>query len=226
MNSSHVSTRNLVIVIPARRNSKSVPFKNRYKINNLTIVDHAINFAKELKPSEIILSTDDEYYLDDSKYNDFALKRPKEYATDNAIISDVLLDLVESKKLENKFLLVCEPTSLPRDKNHLLPLFDGTFIQSGRKSLASFTKSPYIKQKVWLSKNNKLIPDPDIWKRRQDYEPQYILTGHYYGFWGRDLKSYHPGLCDENVFPIFINEKYFDINTIEELKEAEEFLTK
>ena len=56
--------KDFVVIIPARRNSKSIPFKNRQKVNGLTLVEHTIKFSEEINAKRIILSTDDEFYLE------------------------------------------------------------------------------------------------------------------------------------------------------------------
>ena len=66
-----------------------------------------------------------------------------------------------------------------------------------------------------------MISHPQVWKRRQDYSEQFMLSGHYYGFWGRDLTGYYPGLGGKDVYPIFIRDKFVDINYKEDLKLAE-----
>ena len=215
---------NPIAIIPARRNSKSIPFKNRQVIDNLTIVDHAINFSKNFNFKDIILSTDDEFYIDDPKYKEYIYKRPAHLATDQAIISDVMVEMVEDKGLHDEFILLFEPTCLPRYRKQLNCIFDGSFENSGSRSLASFVKSPIIKEKIWIEVAGKITPDKNVWKRRQDYAKQYMLTGHYYGLWGKDIKKYYPGLCDENVFPILINEPFIDINTYDDLEEAKNIL--
>lgn len=218
--------KDFIIVIPARRNSKSIPFKNREQINGLTIVEHTIEFSKNLNPKKIILSTDDEFYIDNAKFNKYIHKRPPQLALDETLIADVLLNLIEEKNLYDEFILLLEPTCFPRLRNQLNEFFDGTFTKSKARSIASFSKSPVIKEKIWLSKDGKLTPDTDMWKRRQEYYDQYILTGHYYGFFGKDLKNYYPGLCDQNVFPIKISEEYIDINTFDDLEKLKYIVNK
>tara|TARA_B100000886_G_C20358640_1_gene464180 strand:- start:447 stop:1115 length:669 start_codon:yes stop_codon:yes gene_type:complete len=215
---------NLVFIIPARRNSKTIPFKNRKKINGLSLVDHAISFCENFNSDEIILSTDDEFFLENQKYKDYSLRRPDNLATDESIISDVMLELVETKSLHDKFIILLEPSTLPRDPQHLDCLFNGEFENSKSSSIASFAKSPLLKEKIWISEKGKLMPDSNLWKRRQDYAKQYTLTGHYYGFFGKDIFKFYPGLCDENVFPIFIQEYFADINDFKDLEEAKLFL--
>ena len=47
-------------VILARKNSKGLKDKNIYKLNNLSLVEHSIIYAKKSKlVSDIIVSTDD-----------------------------------------------------------------------------------------------------------------------------------------------------------------------
>ena len=55
---------NFVAFIPARRNSKGIKFKNRQEIGGVSLVGHALNFAKECNFDEIIISTDDEYFYE------------------------------------------------------------------------------------------------------------------------------------------------------------------
>ena len=211
--------KDFTVIIPARRNSKSIPFKNRQTVNGLTIVEHTIKFSEEINAKRIILSTDDEFYLENTKYQKYILKRPDYLATDETIISDVILQIIEFENLNEDFILLLEPTSLPRYKYQLNELFNGDFDNSNARSLASFYKSPLIKEKIWTSIDNKLVPDPEIWKRRQDYPEQFILTGHYFGFYGKDVRGYYPGLCDEKVYPIIITDEFSDINTYAELNQ-------
>ena len=218
--------KDFVVIIPARRNSKSIPFKNRQKVNGLTLVEHTIKFSEEINAKRIILSTDDEFYLENPKYEKILLKRPPHLATDETIISDVILQIIKTESLEEDFILLLEPTSLPRYKYQLNNFFNGDFENSKSRSLASFCKSPLIKQKIWTSIDNQMVPDPDLWKNRQDYPEQFILTGHYFGFYGKDINQYYPGLCDEKVFPIMIKDEFSDINTYEELDQLKLILNK
>ena len=75
-----------------------------------------------------------------------------------------------------------------------------------------------------MQENDKMISDKNVWKRRQDYSKQFMLSGHFYGFWGIDLEKFYPGLCDEKVFPIFIKDEYVDINYSTDLFLAKKLL--
>ena len=44
----------LLIIIPARINSKGIKFKNLLKINNVPLVINTLNFAKKIKINKII----------------------------------------------------------------------------------------------------------------------------------------------------------------------------
>ena len=76
------------IVIPARRNSKGLPFKNRKLINETLKI-----IPDSLKDS-VIISTDDEYIVDIAQRLKIkVLGRTKELASDTASIKSVLLDI-------------------------------------------------------------------------------------------------------------------------------------
>lgn len=211
---------NVVMVIPARRNSKSVEFKNRQVVSGKNLVQHAVDFCKSFGKFDFIISTDDEYFYQDESLKENCDIRSPGLGSDTATVADVMVDLIEKRSLFDKFLIVLEPTCVPRHNEQISCLINGDFLSSGRRALASFVESPVIKEKIWTSENGVLKQDQNLWKRRQEYAQQYMLSGHYYGFWGKDLASYYPGLCGDGVFPILINEPYVDINYVDDLEKA------
>ena len=214
----------VVFVIPARRNSKSIKFKNRQVVAGKNLVQHAVDFCEKFKPAKLIISTDDEYFFEDEHLSFLCDIRPKTLGSDTATVADVVIDLITKRSLQDSFIVVLEPTCIPRHSRQLSCLTTGEFISSGCTSLASFTNSPVIKEKIWTMHNGLLKQDPNLWLRRQEYAPQYMLSGHYYGFWGRDLPGYYPGVCGDPVFPIFIEEPSIDIDYVDDLKRAEKIL--
>ena len=225
MSLSQQSVNESIIVIPARRNSKGIPFKNRSIVNGQTLVEHSMAFARNIPHSSIILSTDDEYFLGDSLYKEVVDHRPDFLTGDNVIISDVLIELIERKHLFNSFIIVLEPTCLPRSSTDLEHIYNGDFVKSGKTSFTSFSQSPVFLEKIWQNSEGRMVHHPNVWKRRQEYPTQYCLTGHYYGFLAKDLRDYYPGLCDSNVFPVFIEYDYVDINIPVDLELASKILS-
>ena len=181
-----------------------------------------MNFAKTLPHSSIILSTDDEYFLDNPIYHSVVDPRPAALSGDKIIISDVIREIIDRKNLYSSFIVVLEPTCLPRRRSDLEPIYNGEFIDSGKISFTSFSESPVLENLVKRKKPND--SNPNVWKRRQEYPTQYCLTGHYYGFLASKLDDYYPGLCDASVFPVFIDYDFVDINTTLDLDLANKIL--
>ena len=76
----------MICIVPARKNSKGLKFKNRKKINNLSLVNNALTSAlksKEIK--SIILTTDDDYLIKNSIKSKRIIidKRPSRLAKDS-----------------------------------------------------------------------------------------------------------------------------------------------
>ena len=218
---------NIVAFIPARRNSKGIKFKNRQKIAGVSLVGHALNFAKKCNFNEIIISTDDEYFYEHKEFSKYCHRRDGKLADDQAIIADVVrqysLDIYRS----NDFFVVLEPTCFVRKQSHLDFLFNGDFFLKNKATFTSFIESPIPKEKIWKYKDGKMIPHADVWKRRQEYEKQYSLSGHYYGLFLVNIDNIYPSLCEDDVYPLIIDDDFhIDIDRKVDLDIARAILSK
>ena len=91
---------NVKIIIPARKNSKGLPFKNR------KLYDYTINSIPEEYRDKIIFNTDDEFLI--SKCVDDNIKyyvRPEELGNDFASTKSVIIDMFYKNQ--------CLPNALP-----------------------------------------------------------------------------------------------------------------
>jgi CMP-N-acetylneuraminic acid synthetase len=216
---------NVVAFIPARRNSKGILFKNRQKILGESLVEHTFNFAKKCNFDEIIISTDDEYFLEHKHLGRYCHPRNEKLARDESIVADVIQEYSFDKKRKKDFFVVLEPTCFIRQKQHLDFLFDGAFFANNGTTFASFVKSPVIREKIWTFESGRIVAGDDVWKRRQEYQSQYVLSGHYYGLYISKINDMYPALCDNNVYPVMIsNDLSIDIDTQNDLDFARFFL--
>ena len=105
----------MICIIPARKNSKGLKFKNRRKINNISLVNNALSSAlKSREIKNIILTTDDNYLINNSIKSKKIMinKRPSRLAKDNTSALDVYLYCLENrKKLIKKPFCVFLPTA-------------------------------------------------------------------------------------------------------------------
>ena len=92
-------------------------------------------------------------------------------------------------------------------------------LRSGTTSIDREIFEGRVQPKSFPQKKPDVFDKHKITKLIKDYPDQFILTGHYFGFYGKDVKKYYPGLCDEKVFPIMIKDKFSDINTYAELNQ-------
>ena len=111
-------SKKILAIIPARGGSKGIKHKNLKKIRNISLVSHAINFAKKNKEiDKIIVSTDSNKIALEAKKNkvDFPFFRPKKISGDKVSAYDVLIHtLIKSEEFFNKkydYIVMLEPTS-------------------------------------------------------------------------------------------------------------------
>lgn len=109
-----------IAVIPARKGSKSVPDKNLQRIGGRTLIDRAIHVAKESGLfKDIILSTDIPIAIEEYENDDEVSvhKRAEEMCSDEALMMDVVLDVIQNFNLcelgEHKpcYLWLLQPSS-------------------------------------------------------------------------------------------------------------------
>ena len=82
------------IVIPARRGSKGVPFKNRL------LLEHTLNIIPDSLKSDVIISTDDDFIIEKAKeYKVKAVRRSDKLSSDEASVKDVLINLIKNENI-------------------------------------------------------------------------------------------------------------------------------
>ena len=102
----------IIAVIPARKGSVGIKNKNLQKINEISLIDRSIKYAKESNLfDKIIVTTDYNESLFDSK-NVIVRNRPKELATNESTMVDVLEDVIEYYNInQNDKIILLQPTS-------------------------------------------------------------------------------------------------------------------
>ena len=83
------------IIIPARKGSKGLPFKNR------KLFDCTVNTIPQELLSDVYVSTDDEVILEKAATKNIAIIKRKEHlAQDNTSTKDVMIDAIKSLSLD------------------------------------------------------------------------------------------------------------------------------
>ncbi len=124
---------NYLVVIPARKNSKGVPGKNKRLLGNKPLIQYTIEAAKEVfSQNEICISTDDDEIIQIAADLGVkpAFKRPDELSTDTASSQEVLVHALEfyekqGKKIDTVVLLqVTSPFRKGNQIKEALQLFN------------------------------------------------------------------------------------------------------
>ena len=111
-------------IIPARRNSKRLKFKNRLQCGGMSLIERAIKSAIESDLFlNIIVTTDDEQIVElvTKEYSDDVVfvQRPEELATDTALSETVIAHALAMIQHETSHFMLLPPTSPLRTVSHL-----------------------------------------------------------------------------------------------------------
>jgi CMP-N,N'-diacetyllegionaminic acid synthase len=181
---------NILVIIPARKNSKGIPGKNWKSLGGKPLITYTIESALEVfSPKDILVSTDSEEVLNvASRYNlntDFL--RPANLALDTTPTIDVVLyELDNLNRLGRVYdaVLLLQPTSPFRPVGFIRQCIE-KFEANNYDSFVSVLPVPHEYNPHWVFEENngelfiatgenKLIP------RRQDLPLTYFRDGSVY----------------------------------------------
>jgi len=114
-----------LVVIPARSGSKGLPNKNIKLLNGKPLIHYSIEVAQKIFSNEdICISTNSDKYIKIAEKTGLKVPfvRPENLSTDDATTQDVLLQCLgfyEQKGVFYDYILLLQPTSPFREKNHL-----------------------------------------------------------------------------------------------------------
>jgi CMP-N-acetylneuraminic acid synthetase len=209
------------IVIPARLGSKGLPFKNR------TLFKYTSEIIPDAHKHEVIVTTDDpEIITLAQKYGFNWVERPSHLGEDTTSTRDVIVDLLESRKIEKSEYVIILYLTYPERKwshvmeafNFFLDLYSDGFTDSllCKKEVKSH---PYLclEERGVNGIFGKQIVSHDLY-RRQDY-PRCFEISHYVSiFKANAINKLNKNLyCDSTVF--YKIEDVIDVDTQKELNE-------
>ena len=180
----------VLVVIPARRDSKGVPRKNMRMLHGKPLIQWTIDEARKVFSDEVIcVSSNDEDVLQLlSKLNlPVPFKRPEELSTETSGTYEVLLHALEhfeTQGYEPDYLVLLQPTSPLRKAFHIkeaLEIFHSQFNEIEMLVSVKETQSnPYY---VLREENDLgyLVPSKvSLANRRQDLPKVWELNGAIY----------------------------------------------
>ena len=208
-----------IAVIPARKNSKSLPFKNRF------LFKHTANFLKNNKLFSKVYVNSDDLYLKDlaKKYGFNFFKRQNKLARDTTCIKQVFEDMNNKLKFSsNTFIWLFYIPLVYKNNNDFKRVIKITE-EKKLQSICSFKEAETHPMTCWYIKKNRPLQfiKNDLC-RRQDFTKAYSHHHYICGFNVKSLKKLNNELIFKDTYPILLNrntsKKLIEVDTPEELK--------
>lgn len=161
----------VVSVIPARGGSKSIPRKNLIDLCGKPLIQYSIDASLCSDVDQTWVSSDDAEILSVAKrLGARTIKRPDEFATDEASSESALLHFAQNVDFD--YLVFIQATS---------PLINYKDINKGLELLQTYDSIVSVIENNHFSWTNGM-PDYDLRNRprRQDRGTQYLETGAFY----------------------------------------------
>ena len=208
-----------IAVIPARKNSKSLPFKNRF------LFKYTAKFLKNNKLfKKVYVNSDDKYLKILAKKNGFDFfNRQKKFAQDTTCIKEVFTDM--RKKIDfpdNTYIWLFYIPLVYKNNNDFKKSIK--LVEKKKlKSICAFIRAKTHPMSCWKVKKNKISQyiKNDLC-RRQDFPSAYSHHHYICGFDIKYLNKLNSELLSRDTFPILLNEytskKLLEVDTPEELK--------
>lgn len=182
-----IEGKRILAVIPARGGSKSIPQKNIAKFNGKPLIAWTIELANTIEEiDKVIVSTDDKEIANVAKeYGADVIKRPKELATDDALVIQAIqhtIDELENQSDVYDYLILLEATCPLRNALDIKDCINLTK-NDVYDSIATFKEADLNPTRAWKIENHEpktFIEGAIPWLPRQKLPSAYQLNGAVY----------------------------------------------
>lgn len=229
-----INDKRIIAVIPARGGSKSIPRKNISPLAGKPLIAWTIEVAKQVgEIDRIIVSTDDDQIGRVSAENGAEIYfRPGHLATDDALVIDMLRNLIEKFQSEGEsaeILILLEPTCPLRSAEDIEKCI-GLMSDSNVDSVATFKEAELNPFRAWSIENGRpdvFIPGVNPWLPRQKLPKAYQLNGAVYAFRIKGLTNDVPAILFGNSAAVIMPaERSVDIDGWNDIYLAESIIAK
>lgn len=202
-------------LIPARRNSKGLPFKNRI------LLDKTLQSIPDDLRKDVYISTDDEHIIEKVKNTNINIHyRTPISATDDASTKFLVQEFISTFNLKNETIVMLYLTYPERtflDIQEALIFYD----KNSSKSLLckqELKVHPYLCLLEGENNKGKQLIRHNLY-RRQDY-PKCFELSHYISIFNtEEVKKLNNNMYNEET-DFFQIRKVVDVDTEEDLKES------
>jgi CMP-N,N'-diacetyllegionaminic acid synthase len=215
-----------VALIPARKNSKGVPGKNKRLLSGLPLVAHSIDFAvRSSVIDKVVLNTDDENISEYCSENYDAVEiymRSQSLAQDDTGMADVLVDYIKTTSCQADFIILLQPTSPIRhhdDLSEMLTLISSDPSVHCVTSVSEIPQhlSPHLMFSMKETKLTTLMGEMPT--RRQNVPKSYIRDGQIYVIRVSSLLQ-HKAIITSETHGFVSSESGINIDTEEDWNRA------
>jgi len=221
----------MLAIIPARGGSKGLPRKNIKLLDGLPLICHSIKAALDSKlVDRVIVSTEDDEIAAISKDcgAEIPFMRPKELATDESMVMDTYLNVIDKiskendKSIDNFVALL--PTTPLRNSNDIDKAIE-IFNNKNANSVISVTETPTPLH--WCRKITKegiladYLPNFNAVKNRQNFTKAYVPNGAIYIFKTEVLRKTREYYTDKTFPYLMPIERSVDIDNLIDFKWSE-----
>lgn len=214
----------VLAIILARAGSKGIKDKNLQKVGTKSLLEIAINSAKNSQIfDDVIVSTDGQNLKQEAlRCGARVVDRPLELAMDNSTSINSMIHALNELNLTKGICVLLQPTSPFRDENHIKEAFK-KFQKSKKGSLISVKRSSFHPYKNLIFENDKFIPVKelkDLESPRQVLPPAFTPNGAIYINFIEDLLKFKRFFIEPiNIYEMD-EESSLDIDTNEDLQKA------
>jgi CMP-N-acetylneuraminic acid synthetase len=223
---------NIIIIIPARGNSKEIKKKNFLWIDKENrLIDYTIKDAIKLSPDKIILSSEDNKIIDHClRYKEIIIhKRNKKLSKDNVHTIEVVINIIKNFKIErNTVVCMMLPTYPLRDVKMIRQKLKD-FICSNKKSLIGIKSLGVYENNLRFvnKKNNSLYAKNIKITQRQKANEVFAVDGSFFASKAHLIlknKNFHRK--KNSMYLISRDDNSIDINTKKDLLKFKHLVTR
>ncbi len=167
-----------VAILFARKNSKSIPGKNKRYIGGRPLIVYPLKALQKSKnvDSIYVFSDDKEILSIAAEHGISAFERNPDYANDDATLDEAIYDLLKKESLNldtNDTILSVQPTSIFLNTETI----DKVIKEFSHNDVDTVLTIKEERKLKWKKINSKLIPLYSQRINRQQIEPEYTETG-------------------------------------------------
>ncbi|XOV66290.1 MAG: cytidylyltransferase domain-containing protein [Fluviicola sp.] len=169
----------VLIIIPARGNSKGIPRKNLRSLAGKPLIYYSIQTALQAKVAntqiDVFVSSEDEEILTISKkFGANTIRRNKNYSKDSTTLDEVICNEVRQLDGDYDIIVTMQPTSPLLRVGSLEKAIEKMIAHPELDSMLSATNDSHL---TWLQKGGKFIPNYEKRVNRQQLPQIFKETG-------------------------------------------------